>query len=131
MVLFSANTFAAVPALSCPSVSAIKQAPGSQGGFVYTALLPDGKQWIGKNIQAEAGDLKRVKFKEACIINVKNYVACDYAIPKRTGGMRMTLESAATIEPIGVTWNDQHQPDGGILPRCASRKASACTFAIK
>lgn len=128
-VAIAGNAMAAP--LKCPAVSDIKQTPGSYGGFAYTAAAGDGKQWTGENIMANESDLRATGFKEAYILNARNFVACDYVLPNdQGGGMRMSIKIDSSAKAVGANWQNQKQPDGSVLPRCVADKPQKCTFQL-
>ncbi|WP_213940355.1 DUF3757 domain-containing protein [Pseudomonas sp. dw_612] len=112
---------------ACPGVDAIQQTAIEGGGFVYTASAAKGLQWTGENPMAEKNDLKAVAFKEAYVVNAKNFVACDYVGSKREG-VRMALKTVDAVTPVGTAWVNETQPDGSVLPRCAGVTPEQCTF---
>ncbi|WP_426159738.1 hypothetical protein [Pseudomonas sp. TSRC2-2] len=112
---------------ACPAVSAIEQEASEYGGFKYKAVAANGVQWIGENPIADAGDLAKVVFKEAYIVNPKNFVACDYVGPELEG-VRMALKTSGQAKPAGSAWVDQKQTDATVLPRCAGVAPGECKF---
>lgn len=111
----------------CPTVNSIQQTALSGGGFAYTAAAANGLQWAGENPMAVEADLKAVAFKEAYIVNAKNYAACDYVGPKHEG-VRMALKTTGAVKPVGAAWTNETQPDGSVLPRCAGVAPEQCKF---
>lgn len=123
MMALMANAYASN---ACPMVSKIQQKASEHGGFVYTAPAGNGLQWTGENPMADETDLKNVAFKEAYVVNAKNFVACDYVGSKREG-VRMALKTAGSVQP-SAAWSNETQPDGSVLPRCAGVTPDQCKF---